>query len=81
MAAEDFIISNPKGNNRDLLITFQGQDGARKKFKTLRPGEACRCDKRQVGIEAVVRPPRLLLLEDGSYVADSRKGPRAAVPS
>jgi hypothetical protein len=76
MSAENFVVGNPKGNNVDLLITFVARDGNRKKFKTLRPGEACRCDKKEVLVTEVPRPPRLLAQTDGSFVEDRSKGPR-----
>lgn len=65
MSAEGLIVSNPKGNNKDYEISFTGRDGTRKKYKTLRPGEACRVDKKSVVIAEVTRPPRLLLTENG----------------
>ncbi len=74
MSAEGFVVSNPKDNNVDLEVTFVGRDGTRKKFKTLRPGEACRCDKKRVTVEEVARPPRLLITEHG-FVPDKAGRP------
>ncbi len=76
MSAENFVVGNPKGNNVDLLVTFVARDGTRKKFKTLRPGEACRCDKKEVLVTEVARPLRLMMQSDGSFVTDRSKGPR-----
>ena len=65
MSSEGIQIANPRGNNRDLVVYFDGRDGKRKKFKNLRPGEAIRCDKKRITVEEVDRPPRLLLTENG----------------
>lgn len=71
MSSKGFFINNPKGNTVDLVITFVGRDGVRKKFKTVRPGEACHCDKRQVSVEEMTRPPRLIAQGNGLYVPDT----------
>jgi hypothetical protein len=76
VSAENFIVGNPKGNNVNLEVTFVARDGRRKKFKTLRPGEACRCDKKEVLVTEVPRPLRLTIGSDGNFVADRSKGPR-----
>jgi hypothetical protein len=73
VSSEGYVISNPKGNNRDLEIHFRGRNGSQKKFKTLRPGEACRCDKRLVTIMEKARPPRLQLLKNGQLVKDRKR--------
>jgi hypothetical protein len=78
VSAENFVVGNPKGNNVDLLVTFMGRDGNRKKFKLLRPGEACRCDKREVLVTEQPRPPRLLSMGDGLFVKDRARGPRCS---
>lgn len=75
MSAEGFFITNPKDNNVDLTITFEGYGGVRKKFKTLKPGESCRVDKKAVQVEEEVRPPRLELLKDGRFIPDKKKLP------
>lgn len=75
MSAEGFFVTNPKGNNVDLEITFLGTGGVRKKFKTLRSGETCHVDKRDVRVQEVTRPPCLEQLASGELVKDSRKPP------
>jgi hypothetical protein len=71
VSAEGFTISNPRGNNRNLEISFP-KAGTWKKIKTLRPGEAFRCEKREVRVIEVGRPLRLQLLENGEFVDDRR---------
>ena len=80
MSSEGFTVTNPRNNNRDLVIKFKSRNGTEKKLETLRPGETCRIDKRFITIEEVARPPRLLLCNDGSVVLDrtNRKSPRAS---
>lgn len=72
MASEGFVISNPKTNNKDLVLTYETKSGEHKKLKTLRPGEAYTCDRRNLTVTEVVRPPRLVFL-NGAFVADVQK--------
>jgi hypothetical protein len=72
VSSEGYIISNPKTNNRDLELSHL-KAGVRKKIKTLRPGEAFKCERREVLVTEVRRPPRLQLLKDGSFVDDRRR--------
>jgi hypothetical protein len=72
VASEGFLVSNPKGNNKDLVLSYETKSGEHKKLKTLRPGEAYTCDRKNLTVVEVARPPRLLLVGD-TLVADPRK--------
>lgn len=70
MSAEALVLSNPRHNNRDYVVSFVRRDGTRKKIQTLRPGESCVMEHKSLAIEEVARPPRLLLTADG-FVPDT----------
>jgi hypothetical protein len=75
VSSEGFHITNPRDGNRDLQITYLTREGRRKKLKTLRPGETLHCEKREVTVTEVRRPPRLLL-RDGELVPDTMRRER-----
>lgn len=79
MAAEPFVISNPKENNVNLVVTApDGKRGA-KTLALLRPGESFRADQALVRVKAVAVPAKLQLDPDGTVRPDTRKGgPRLA---
>lgn len=74
MAAEPFGISNPKGNNRDLVISAVDAEGCKKQIAFLKPGESYRSSKPNVTVEEKPRPPRLMLDAEGNLARDTRPG-------
>ena len=75
MGSENFVILNPKDNNRDLRISCVGQQGQIIELALLRPGQSYRPEKSDIRITEVKRPVLLELEADGSYAI------RAAPPS
>lgn len=76
MSAEGIIVKNPKENKVDLRISFEGRDGEIKKYQTLKPGDACRCDKKKVIVEEIPRPTRLFAAGNGMFITDTVTGPK-----
>jgi hypothetical protein len=74
MASSPYVISNPKGNNRDLAVYYYTPTGARKQIALVRPGESCSPEKHMVFVEERVRPPRLEVTPDGGIAKDTRPG-------
>jgi len=72
MSAENFFISNPKGNNVDLEVTFISAQGNKKKLIIVHPGETAKIEKKEVGVRELPRPERLELNASGEYVKDTR---------
>jgi hypothetical protein len=70
MSSEGVRISNPKGNNRDFLVSFLGLTCDRKKFATVKPGHSVLCDKKYIIVEEVMRPARITVGRDGSVEPD-----------
>lgn len=75
MAAEPFVISNPRENNVNLVVT--APDGKRgvKTLALLRPGESFRADQPLVRVKAVAQPARLQQDADGVVRPDTRRAP------
>jgi hypothetical protein len=70
---EPFIISNPRENNRVLVIEATGQSGQKLSLARLQPGESYRVEKERVTLRAVKRPSSLeaTLQSDGTYAVPS----------
>ena len=68
MGREPFSITNPKGNNRDLIIEAVGQSGLKIRLAFLKPGDSFRSEKEDITVRAVRRPMTLeFMLEDGVF--------------
>jgi hypothetical protein len=71
MGSERPLVSNPKGNNRNLLVTATGQSGRTIRLALLKPGESFRPEKAEFSVKEVARP--LLLTHNpaapGTYTA------------
>ena len=75
-SSEPYLISNPKENNRDLLVTFVNARGETKNLALLRPGESVRSDRADVRVQERHRPAQLLVEPDGTVRPDNqRRGP------
>lgn len=57
MGSEPFVIINPKGNNRDLIVECRSQSGDRTiRLAFLKPGQSYRPEKENITVRSVRRP-------------------------
>ena len=59
MGRDPFYISNPKGNNRDLIVETVGQSGKVIRLAYLKPGQNFASEKDTVSVRTVRRPVTL----------------------
>jgi hypothetical protein len=75
MAAEPYVISNPRENNRILAITRLTSGGGIETIARVRPGETYRADLDQLTIRMVPVPARLVVQADGTIRPDTNHAP------
>lgn len=81
MAAEPYVIANPKENNVILSVTrLTEPSGTEKTLALIRPGESYRADLPCLTVKQVPLPARLVQDAEGQVRPDPRKSPPRLAP-